>query len=680
MEGIVVVLVLGLFLVTIGFLITLSRFYRRVEQGKALIVSRWRKPDPDVTFTGCVVWPIFNKAEVMDISVKTMEIDRRGKEGLICQDNIRADIKVTFFVRVNKTREDAIKVAQAIGCARASDQRTLEELFSAKFSEALKTVGKQLDFIDLYTKREEFRDQILRVIGRDLNGYVLEDAAIDFLEQTPVSTLDPTNILDAQGIRKITELTAAEHVRTNDFQNSEKKQIKKQDVEAAETIYELERRQAEALAVQKREIESVQAREGAESLKIQAEEKQKSEQARIASEQQVGVADHNRWREVEVAERNRQRVVAIETQKVERDTQLEIIAREREVELQRIEKEKQIEVQKKAIADVVRERVAVEKTVAEEEEKIKGVRVVEEAKRTRDALVIGAEAEAQEGFVKATKQAEAQQEMAKFKAQERIVLADASLEAADREAKAAIRRADGAQAEAAAGGLAAAKVKEADAVATEKYGLAQARVKEADAEASEKVGLVQAKVTRETGDADAFATEKKALAEATGIQKKAEAMKVLDGSGRAHEEFKIGIRTRKDVQLAAIEAQKLVADRQASVLSSALQNAKIDIIGAEPILDRVVSGVGLAKGLDAGVSRSDAARALLGDYIDGSASFPDDLKTILQGLGSEGVKNLSLSALLARLATGAGDADRKKKLEKLAENAKNLGLDDLSIG
>ncbi|NEE61034.1 flotillin family protein, partial [Streptomyces sp. SID8455] len=84
----------------------------------------------------------------------------------------------------------------------------IQEFFAAKFSEALKTVGKQLDFVDLYTKREEFRDRIIQVIGTDLNGYHLDDAAIDFLEQTPMSQLDGANILDAQGIRKITELTA----------------------------------------------------------------------------------------------------------------------------------------------------------------------------------------------------------------------------------------------------------------------------------------------------------------------------------------------------------------------------------------------------------------------------------------------------------------------------------------
>ena len=41
------------------------------------------------------------------------------------------------------------------------------------------------------------------------------------------------------------------------------------------------------------------------------------------------------------------------------------------------------------IANVIRERVAVDKTVAEEEEAIKRLRLVEDAKRTKEATVIG---------------------------------------------------------------------------------------------------------------------------------------------------------------------------------------------------------------------------------------------------------------------------------------------------
>lgn len=39
------------------------------------------------------------------------------------------------------------------------------------------------------------------MIGDDLNGYVLEDVTIDYLEQTPKSSLDPNNILDAEDIK-----------------------------------------------------------------------------------------------------------------------------------------------------------------------------------------------------------------------------------------------------------------------------------------------------------------------------------------------------------------------------------------------------------------------------------------------------------------------------------------------
>src|SRR5690606_8198074 len=121
-------------------------------------------------------------------------------------DNMRADITVAFYLRVNETPEDVLKVAKSIGANRASDREAVNELFNAKFSEALKTVGKQIDFVRLFEDRQNFRDKIIEAIGNDLNGYVLEDVAIDYLEQTPKSSLDPNNILDAEGIKKITEL------------------------------------------------------------------------------------------------------------------------------------------------------------------------------------------------------------------------------------------------------------------------------------------------------------------------------------------------------------------------------------------------------------------------------------------------------------------------------------------
>jgi uncharacterized membrane protein YqiK len=514
------IMLLAIGIVTVmllGGLVMFAKFYHKVEQGHVMIINTLRA-QPDVTFTGGMVYPIIHKMELMEISLKTIEIARMGKDGLICQDNIRADIKVTFFLHVNKTAEDVLKVAQTVGCVRASHQETLETLFEAKFSEALKTVGKAMDFVELYQARGRFRDEIIRQIGDDLSGYVLEDAAIDYIEQTSLSHLDGHNILDAQGIKKITELTAIEHIRTNELQRDEEMRIKKKDVETREAILELERQQCDAESRQGREVSSVRAREQAETQKIQAEEHAKSEMARLQSEQIVLVQQENTTREKEVAENNRKRAVAIEEERVTRARQLEIVDREKEVALQTIEKEKAIEVQKKAIADVIRERIVVERTVAEQEEAIKDVRAIALADRNKKSIVIAAEANAEEQLVMTVKAAEANERSSKHQAAQDLTLADAALKVAERNAEAAKREAEGKEAELAAPGLASAKVMIASSEALLKQGAAQAestRLRmQAEAGGAEQLGLAQAAIKT----ADAAATAKRLQAEATGAE------------------------------------------------------------------------------------------------------------------------------------------------------------------
>ncbi|GAA4219048.1 putative membrane protein YqiK [Streptosporangium album] len=649
------ILLAVILLVVVSLLIMISRLFNKVEQGKALIISKVNKVD--VTFTGAVVLPVFHRAEVMDISVKTIEIARTGREGLICRDNIRADIRITFFVRVNKTVEDVVKVAQAIGTARASDKETLQELFNAKFSEALKTVGKQLDFVDLYTQRDQFRDQIIQVIGTDLNGYSLEDAAIDYLEQTSLTSLDKNNILDAQGIRKITELTAIEHVRTNEFQRHEEKEITRQNVDAREAILELERRQADAEIKQRREVETMRAREEAEISKVQAEERLKAQAAGLRTDEQLGIQQENQAREIAVAAKNRERVIAIESERIEKDRMLEVISRERETELSRISKDKELEGEKRSIAEVMRERIAVEKTVAEQEENIKRLRVVEEAERTRQAVIIQAEAEAQESLVKDIKAAEASEAASRHRAREVLVLAESRQQAAELDARAKIRLAEGVQAEAAAAGLAEVQVRERDAAAIEKVGRAEAQVEREKA-------LAVAEGDQAKALASAMGVREKLKAEAEGLTEKAAALAALDEASRGHEEYRLRLEAEREIRLAGVNVQLKVAEAQAEVLSAGLSKANIDIVGGDSVfLDRVVGSIGMGKVVDGFVQHSDVAQVLAGPYLDGSQSLPADLGRMAGSLDTADVRNLSLSALLVKLInSGGADADRLRDL------------------
>ena len=66
----------------LGILVLIARTWRQVDQGYAMIVNKMGN-EPKVTFTGAIVLPIVNRAEIMDLSVKTIHVARRGKDGLI---------------------------------------------------------------------------------------------------------------------------------------------------------------------------------------------------------------------------------------------------------------------------------------------------------------------------------------------------------------------------------------------------------------------------------------------------------------------------------------------------------------------------------------------------------------------------------------------------------------------
>ncbi|MCB9187820.1 MAG: flotillin family protein [Flavobacteriales bacterium] len=701
-------------IIVIGLLVAIAKFYKKASQGQAIV--RTGVGGTKISFAGMMVWPVIHKMEFMDISLKTIVIERLNTEGLICRDNMRADIKVAFFVRVNQMKDDVIKVAQSVGCERASNPKALNELFEAKFSEALKTVGKKFDFVDLYNKRDEFRQEILNLIGKDLNGYILDDAAIDYLEQTRIAALSSDNILDAEGIKKITELTAAQKILSNKITREEEKTIKQQDVEAREAILELERQLAEKEEKQKREIANIQSRENAEIIKVNEEERLKSERARIATEEEVMIAEENKQRQVIVAAKNKERTLAIQTEQVEKDRQLEINERERIVTLAQIEKEKALEVEKKNIQEVIRERVAIEKTVVDEEEKIKDTKAFAEADRSKEVAIKQAEQQAQAQLVLQIKSAEAAKQAAEHQAKRKIIEAEAAQQAANQEAEAIKILADAEATRQAAVGLAEAKVMTAKADAREKQGEAEANVIEAQAiakakgievesaaqaEADSKLGLAKAKVElekgkseaevinikaaaiKEEGFAQANVMKEKLNAEAEGIRNKAEAMKQLDGVGQEHEEFKLRLNKERDVELAHINIQKEIAAAQASVLAQALQTAKIDIVGGEQVFfDKIVNAVSNAKMIDQYTKKSEVIGTVSNQILDGKQDVLDKVKSLLStsNIKSDDIKNLSISALLMKLIQKSKSDEDKSFLQELLGLAQKFGFDQNSAG
>lgn len=223
----------------VGAALLYGRAVVKAEQGHALVVSR--PNGDDVRFGSTVVLPLIHRAEVIDLRAQTLVIDRQAERGVSCRDGVRVDVVLTAHLRINPTNDDVLKVARTVGCARASDPATLQQLFEGKLSEALKTVAVQLDFEQMHRDRQVVKDQIISIVGTDLSGWVLDDVVIDRLEQTPLEHLDPNNILDAQGIRTITERTSQERIRKHDLEAETERQLRRQELQRNELDLEIER-------------------------------------------------------------------------------------------------------------------------------------------------------------------------------------------------------------------------------------------------------------------------------------------------------------------------------------------------------------------------------------------------------------------------------------------------------
>ena len=637
----------SIIVIGMAFIVVASKFYIKVGPDEAIAKTGMGGMNVIID-GGALVWPVVHRYEKMDLTLKSFEIAREGSEGLICKDNIRADIKCAFFIRVDKTTEEIKEVAQSIGCKRASVVETLRELFDAKFSEALKTVGKQFEFVELYDKRDKFKNEILKVIGTDLNGYRLDDCAIDYLEQTRLELLNPNNILDAEGIKKITELTSSEKVKENFFTREREKTLKKQDVEAAEAILELERQRIEAFERQKREVAEIQARENASAAKVFEENRLASERAKIATDEEIGIATENKHRTILVAQRNKERTDAVEMERITRDKTLEATERERVVGLAIVEKDKALEIEKRNIQEVIRERVIVERSVVEEQQKIKDTEAFATADRTKRVEVTAAEMAAEQSLVREIKAAEAAKKASESYAAKIRIESEAHRDEAEQNAAATKILAEATRAEHAAEGLAEAEVMQAKAGATQEQGLAEARV-----------------------------LREKYTSEAQGITEKAKAMKEMDGVGREHEEFKLRLEKNKQIEIAGINANKSIAESQALVIGEALKTAKIDIVGGDgEFFNQISSAVQGGKAIDRFVLSSKVATDIKETFFNGSPEyFKEQLSGLIDQLQlkSSDVRDLSVAALVAKLL-GDGDSSLQSQLVNILGMAGNLNL------
>ncbi len=668
----VVVFLLILFFLT-------SRYKKVRGEGDALIVNGLERTR--ASLTGTFVWPVINQYEYMDITRKKISVIRSGKkdkdgeeyEGLHCRDNIRADLKVDFYIGVNHEEEDIVRVAKLFTAKEASNIERLKEHFQPKFSEALKTAVKQFEFEELLTNRRAFRDAVVTVIGSEMDGFKIYDVVIDKIDQTSLDAHSPDNILDVEGIRKISMITAQKNTETNAIRQDEQTIIKKKNVEAEANRLQLDKQEKESIARTQREIEIIKAQEEALAAEKREEYNRLTRLAELETEEEISKRRESVEMEVEMTRIANQRQVAIQQEELTRSVETEKVRTAAEVAEKEMHKETTVEEARKSVAEMRSQRVEIERKIAKEEEETENLRVNEQVNRDKRVKMVEAEAQAEAKQLELLVAARAEKDAAREQAERLLIENEAEMKVKTRTAEndLAVRTR-----EAEAEQVVIAKRAEAEQIAAEKHAQAEYVAKEREAAAKERMaqaekefisatGLAEITVEREraqairetgeaqaytlqtTGQAEAEALRAKGIAEAEAQTARFEATQKYDDHTREHDKWVMQLQQEKELELARIDAQKSVVSENAKALSQALSQADIKLFGGEG-MEQLRRTILDAASIDTKFTESEVMKPLVAEYMNGSRSLPQDLKDILENseLKSSDLSNVALAGLL----------------------------------
>lgn len=432
-----ILLLFGLvFLLTGAVVVTITRLYHKTSADEAFVKTGMggRKA---IINAGALVIPVVH--QIVFVSLRTMKlvVNRSGEDALITGDNLRANIEVQFFIKVMPEEQAVVNAAMTLG-HQATDSRQVEELMKDKLISALRTVASQKELAELHANRQEFASVVRDLVAKDLepNGLTLECVTISKLDQTPPQALRPDdNVFDAQGAKRIAEITNKAKVERNEIERAADQQVKRQDVERDKFVYEKDVEKASAEAARDSEIKAAQSKAAQEAQSIAAEQERLVGIAEVSRDQAIQIAEVEKARALEVA--NQQREQAGQTAEVAKQKAIELAFREKEIAIADAERKR---------AEANTQRLAAEAKVETERQGVKSVEILAAAERDKGKAILDAQATIEQDRLrqemtanveayKRTKAAEAEREAAENQAVARLALAKADKEAKLQEAE-----------------------------------------------------------------------------------------------------------------------------------------------------------------------------------------------------------------------------------------------------
>jgi flotillin len=345
---------------------------------------------------GSIVLPMVHELTMINLNTLKLVVTRRNEQALITSDKLKVDIIVEFFVRVKRDEQSISRAAATLG-SKTLRPEDLKSLIEGKLVDSLRSVASQTTMESLHVERKEFVQKVSNTVAEDLdaNGLELESVSLTSLDQTNIQFFNENNAFDAQGLRKIAEITEAKRKEKVEIEEETRVQIELKQLEAEKQILAIREEEAFAKASQE--------------SNIRIEESQQAKEARekeILNEKAVEFANIQKEKEVQEKEILKNR--ALETEKIQKEEALKIAQQTKDIKI--AEKSRAVAV---ADAQANMEKAKEIKT----QEAIVTAKQIEIANRDKELALIKALQEAEEEAVGKKTLATAEKEAAEDKAQ-----------------------------------------------------------------------------------------------------------------------------------------------------------------------------------------------------------------------------------------------------------------------
>ncbi len=429
-SQIILTVIGAVILMVSGVLIIIARLYQRTSANEAF-VRTGMGGRAVVLDGGAIVIPVVHKTVPVVLETMKLEVERGGEDALITRDNLRCDIRAEFYIKVQAVKDDILNASRSLG-DRSVNAEAVRDLVFEKLVSALRSVAATRDLAQLHAERDDFATAVSDLVREDLksNGLTLESVTISRLDQTDTERLNEHNVFDAQGLRKIAEITQQARVERNMYERDAEREITQKNVDTRKQVLDLEKDQAEAEATQASEVAMIRSERRQEAETYEIEQRRLVETKEIDKDRQVQEASVQRDLLVNVAKVQAQKDLiakeqeqqtadilrnqAIQTADVERDRAVEVAQRERQVAIAQAEQRRAAAEEEQLTAEAQREAAAQEVITVEEvatADREKRVQVIA-AEQAAEQEKIGQQMEADIAAYKNAKVAEGEQQAA----------------------------------------------------------------------------------------------------------------------------------------------------------------------------------------------------------------------------------------------------------------------------